>query len=70
MLVFLVPRNRKFWLLLLLKTSHLLIHVFLLAIDKAERFKKISKKEKKVDKTLARNHKMLYNIIIKVKENR
>ena len=68
MLVFLDPRNRKFWSLLLLETSHLLNHTFLVAIDKAERFKKISKKEKKVDKTLARNHKMLYNIIIKVKE--
>ena len=68
MLVFLDPRNRKFRLLLLLETSHLLNHTFLVAIDKAERFKKYQKKEKKVDKTLARNHKMLYNIIIKVKE--
>ena len=52
MLVFLVPRNRKFWPLLLLETSCLLIHMLLVAIDKAERFKKISKKEKKVDKPL------------------
>ena len=69
MLVFLVSRNRKFWLLLLFETSHLLIHTRLVAIDKVERFKKISKKEKKVDKTLARNHKMLYNIIIKLRKN-
>ena len=68
MLVFLVSRNRKFWPLLLLETSHLLAHMFLVAIDKAERFKKAQKKEKKVDKTLARKRKMLYNIIIKVKE--
>ena len=47
MLVFLVPRNRKFWLLLLLKTSYLLIYMLLVAIDKVERFKKISKKGEK-----------------------
>ena len=46
MLVFLDPRNRKFWLLLLLETSYLLNHTFLVAIDKAERFKNLKKGEK------------------------
>ena len=52
MLVFLDPRNRKFWLLLLLETSHLLNHTFLVAIDKAERFKKSQKRRKKLTKHL------------------
>lgn len=52
MLVFLVPRNRKFWLLLLLKTSYLLIYMLLVAIDKVERFKKPKKRRKKLTKHL------------------
>lgn len=69
MLVFYIQGIGSFAHHLLLETSHLLNHTLLVAIDKVERFKKISKKEKKVDKTLARKHKMLYNIIIKLKRN-
>lgn len=64
-LVFLFQETGSFKIPILLESSQALIHRLLVAIDKVEN---IFKKGEKVDKTLAKKHKMLYNIIIKLKK--